>query len=142
MCCLKFRLRGLLGVCNTLTCNAAWLLALIAFALLPFDACLIVSMFPCIMFLCACYFMTESPLWFVKMGRIDEAEKALTYLRGSKYSISVELEELMHCAAEQTDKPISMKKQIQYLTSKSVRKPVVLLSLMFVFQVRNKTWTP
>ena len=52
------------------------------------------SMAPNLLFLVTAYFLPESPLWLVKKGKKFEAEKSLLQLRGPKYEMQEEINEL------------------------------------------------
>jgi hypothetical protein len=50
----------------------------------------------------AMFFMPESPYYLITKGKLDNAEKSLSWLRGSGYDIKPELEELQTTHQEQT----------------------------------------
>ena len=49
----------------------------------------------------AMFFMPETPYYLITKGRLDVAEKSLSWLRGKNYDIKHELEELQATHQEQ-----------------------------------------
>lgn len=131
--------RGALGVCTTLTLNMAWLTSLVLVASLRFDLCILISMGPSLLFLSVAYFLPESPLWYVKLGRTGDAERMLAKIRGPSYPILVELKELLACATAQNDS-LTVKQKIKYLTSGPVLKPILTMAILFLFQVKDEVF--
>ncbi|TRY77327.1 hypothetical protein TCAL_06963 [Tigriopus californicus] len=127
------RLRGVLGVCNTLIGNVAFLTSLVLAALCPFSWLIPLSSIPCLAFLCLVWFMPESPLWYVKRGRVEEAETTLGLLRGDNYPILAEMKDLLFVASQQTGS-VSCGQKIQYLTSRQVIRPLSIMCTLFTFQ--------
>jgi len=88
------RWRGSLGSCNALTPNAGYLYAIMVgtqFHLKYFPWIMVV---PSIIFLLFSWVLVDTPLWYVKMGRKDEARKSMKWLRGPEYDIEPEIKEL------------------------------------------------
>eukprot|EP00095_Tigriopus_kingsejongensis_P011387 maker-scaffold68_size422247-snap-gene-1.14 protein:Tk11387 transcript:maker-scaffold68_size422247-snap-gene-1.14-mRNA-1 annotation:"sugar transporter" len=130
------RIRGVLGVCNTLIGNVAFLTSLVLAALCPFEWLIPLSSLPCVAFLALAYFMSESPLWYIKKGRIDEAEKTLIWLRGDQYPVMSEMKDLLFVASEQTG-TLKSSQKFQYLTSKQVIKPLTIMCGLFMLQAMS-----
>ena len=88
------RWRGSLGSCNALTPNAGYLYAILVgtqFHLKYFPWIMVV---PSIIFLLFSWVLVDTPLWYMKMGRKDEARKSMKWLRGPEYNIEPEINEL------------------------------------------------
>ena len=51
-------------------------------------------MVPTTFFLISSFYLPESPLWLMKKGRTSEAEDAMLKLRGPKYEMQEEINEL------------------------------------------------
>ena len=127
------------GVCNTMVVNLSWLLCLVVFAgLFPFDLSIGICTVPSLLFMVLCFFLPESPLWYVKKGKLDKAEKTLIWLRGPKYPVTMELKELMHCLNQEDQGKVTLKEKIGYFSSRAVRTPIAMMLVMFFFLVRLK----
>lgn len=127
------RLRGAFGVFNTCTINLATLTSFSLAAIVPFGYFIELSSVPAVLFLALSFFVPESPLWLVKKGKEDEARKALVILRGAKYELEAELEELIILAEEKED--TKLVEDLKYFFSVPVLKPVFLLGGLFFLQV-------
>lgn len=133
------RFRGTLAIINTLIPNICFIYILFLSALFPFDWMIPFSCLPILVFFALFYFIPESPLWFVKQGRMEEAQKTMSWLRGPNYPVAIELDEMQACLAEEShddeneEKP-SVKDKLNYLMSRPVLAPLVMMTGMFILQ--------
>ena len=51
-------------------------------------------MIPTTVFLISSFFLPESPLWLMKKGKTNEAQAAMLKLRGPRYDMQEEINEL------------------------------------------------
>merc|ERR1711884_114547 len=56
---------------------------------------------PSLVFLLLCWRLPESPVWLMRKGREEEARQTLAWLRGGKYDIEPEVEELRSIITEE-----------------------------------------
>lgn len=103
----------------------------------------------------ACFFFVpESPVWLAKKGLTEEAQQALTWLRGDKKQASLELQELLSgiraqkeaeeievdtTDKEEADKTPSITQQIKFLLSPSILKPFFIGHIFNLFQILTGT---
>ena len=113
---------------------------------------------PCCLFLAASFYLPESPLWLVKQGHESEAEQSIRRIRGEKYQQSHEIKELIMCTlvvahptavaapADPESSPLrrrlaraksSVESRLSVMTSPDVWKPMLLMMLLFSFQVKG-----
>ena len=59
---------------------------------------------PSVLFLLLCWRLPESPVWLMRRGREEEARQTLAWLRGGKYDIEPEVEEIREVTAKEENK--------------------------------------
>ena len=59
---------------------------------------------PSVIFLLLCWLLPESPVWLMRRGREEEARQTLAWLRGKKYDIEPEVEEIREANAKEENK--------------------------------------
>ena len=122
--------RGALGSFNALTPNAGYLYGIIVGSLLPISIFPWVMVGPTIVFLLFSWVLVDTPLWYMKVGRLAEARRSLEWLRGPGYKIDPELkelEELLSTDGAKVDK-IAL---LSLLTKKNFLLPVIILCGLF-----------
>ena len=88
------RWRGTLGSFNALTPNAGYLYGIMVGGFLPVRIFPWVMVGPSIVFLLFSWTLSDTPLWYIKVGRSDEARISLKWIRGENYRFEPELKEL------------------------------------------------
>ncbi|XP_044741584.1 facilitated trehalose transporter Tret1-like isoform X2 [Chrysoperla carnea] len=131
---LQPEVRGMLGLLPTALGNIGILLCFVAGSLLKWSHLALFASFLPVPFLILMCVIPETPRWYFTKGRKDEAETALTWLRGKNVDVSEELAEIEKSQIEaeknQTSNGISELFQHQYL------KPLMIsLGLMFFQQM-------
>ena len=127
-------MRGLLGVCNTLTLNGSWVLSLALVSAFDLKICLVLLAIPNVIFLVLSYFFPESPLWLVKTDNIDAAEKVLGYIREKLYPCTPELKELLLVSNQQQSLNGSNMEKLKVLMSRRNLLPTVVVGIIFIYQ--------
>ena len=87
-----------------------------------------------IAFLVFSWFLPESPVWLMKKGYMEKARISLISVRGSNYDTCLELEEIKSLVESQEKSSLSQK--LRYLKSRENIIPLLILSLIFLLQVR------
>ena len=95
---------------------------------------MILSLIPLITFLAFSWFLPESPVWLMKKGYMEKARISLISVRGSNYDTCLELEEIKSLVESQEKSSLSQK--LRYLKSRENIIPLLILSLIFLLQVR------
>ena len=85
----------------------------------------------CVLFLLLSFFLPESPIWLMKKERHEEAEKTMIVLRGPRYLMMAELEDIQSVLNSQT----GFGEKLKALKTRAVLMPVLMMLLMFVLQV-------
>ncbi|PNF26876.1 hypothetical protein B7P43_G16263 [Cryptotermes secundus] len=100
------------------------------------------------------FFIPESPVWLAKKGHAEEAQRALTWLRGDKKQASFELQELLSgiraqqeaeeievdtTDKEEADKTPNIMQKIKFLLSPSILKPFFIGHIFNLFQILTGT---
>ena len=120
---------------NTLTDNLSWVLAVFCFSMFSFEVLIPACAAPSVIFILLLPLLPESPLWYTKKGREDKAKATLVLLRGKDYPVEAELKELVHFASDDTEGTVTMKDKMQYLSSRGVLLPTIMVSAIFFLQV-------
>jgi len=121
------RWRGTLGSLNALTPNAGYLYGIMVGSLLPVRVFPWVMVGPSILFLLLSWVISDTPLWYMKVGRSSEARKEIICLRGENYKVEPELkelEDLVACDGVKVDK-------LAMLQKKSFILPALVLGFLF-----------
>lgn len=77
------------------------------------------------------YFQPETPMYYVKKGRFDDAKKSLIQLRGSKFDVDAELSQIEGAVKETTQSTASF---ISSLKKKSTLKALLIAFGLMFFQ--------
>ena len=88
------RWRGTLGSFNALTPNAGYLYAILVGTQFPLKYFPGIMVVPSMVFILFSWALVDTPLWYIKEGRREQARRSLKYLRGQDYNPEPELKEL------------------------------------------------
>ena len=126
------RFRGMLSIMNILNSALFVAVSLVLAAILPFNILIQVATLPCCLFLTvATLFLPESPIWYAKKSRIDDARKSLEWLRGSKYDLKEELEEMEKILANKQD----WRENAKEMSQRKFFLPIVMMLVIMILQV-------
>ncbi len=90
---------------------------------------------PLLVFFSSVWLVPESPLWLVKKDYWDQAKQSLQTLRGSQYQgLQQEIDEMQQ-SLEETGQHLPLKDKIQFLLTKPVIKPMVIVAVLLFCQV-------
>lgn len=131
------RYRGMLSTLNTLVINCAFLYSFIMGATIPFNFMIPLSAFPLIVFFALSWkWLYNSPSWYVKRNRTHDAIKVLVEIRGPRYRVDAEIDELESIVSQQENK-LTIKQKFSYLISRAVLMPLSITLVLFAFQATS-----
>ncbi|XP_058752946.1 sugar transporter ERD6-like 5 [Vicia villosa] len=90
----------------------------------------LIGTIPCLTQLLSLNFISESPRWLAKVGRMERSESALQHLRGKNADVSeeaIEIREFTEVSQQQTEDSIIGLFQLQYLKSLTVGVGLLIL---------------
>ncbi|CAI8615500.1 unnamed protein product [Vicia faba] len=90
----------------------------------------LIGTIPCLAQLLSLNFISESPRWLAKVGRLEGSESALQHLRGKNADVSeeaIEITEFTEISQQQTEASIIGLFQLQYLKSLTVGVGLIIL---------------
>ena len=89
---------------------------------------------PSIVFLFLCWLLPESPVWLMRRGREEEARQTLAWLRGEKYDIEPEVEEIREIVAKE-NKITTTQSVIDVVKSRTFLQPLALTCTLAMVQL-------
>ena len=131
------RYRGQLATLNTFNSNLGWLVGLCLGLVVPLQLLAPVQTSPSLVFLLLCWRLPESPVWLMRRGREEEARQTLAWLRGGKYDIEPEVEELRSIITEEQNS--SGTSVLEMLKKRTFVLPLILSCTLFMFQAMSGT---
>ena len=85
-------------------------------------------------FLVISAFLPESPLWLIKKGKYEKAQKIIQRIRGNHYPAHVEAKEIHACVnTEKSEEPF-LKKMIKYGTHRPFLQPLAIMLVIATVQ--------
>ena len=128
------RYRGQLATLNTFNGNFGWLLGLCIGLVVPVPFLVITLSSPSLLFLLLCWKLPESPVWLMRRGREEEARQTLAWLRGNKYDIEPEVEEIREVVAKE-NKIKTTQSVIDVVKSRTFLQPLALTCTLSMVQL-------
>ncbi|XP_034477654.1 facilitated trehalose transporter Tret1-2 homolog [Drosophila innubila] len=122
-------IRGTLGLMITLLCNFGVLVCFIFGSFTNWSQLAYISAALCLPFLILMLIVPESPRWHLTKGKIEQAEKALTWLRRKNAKIDEELREMSQAQNNEPEESNGFKTMFQ---KKYLRPVCIQLALMFI----------
>ena len=124
------RIRGMLSMMNILNSRLFVAASLVCAAIVPFNYLIMIEAVPCCLFLViGTLFLPESPIWYTKKNRIEDARKSLEWLRGSNYDCQEELEEMETILSNKQDWKESLKEASQRKFLLPILMMVVIMTI-------------
>lgn len=95
---------------------------------------------PCVT-LTAIFFVPESPIWLVRKGRTEQAQRSLVWLRCDKHLAAAELADISNrFEAETTTQQTEQESFWSLISDMSAIKPLVIVNIFHVFTVLCGTY--
>ena len=135
ICLIRYRTP--LATLNTSSTNMGWLLGLCIGLVTPLHLHYPTLGLSSVLFLLLCWLLPESPVWLMRRGREREAKQTLSWLRGNKYDIGPEMEDLQKIA-ELEDQSYGLSISDVFL-DKRFLKPLGLCCILFTVQAMSGT---
>ncbi|XP_044734814.1 facilitated trehalose transporter Tret1-like isoform X2 [Chrysoperla carnea] len=124
-------IRGTLGSYFQLMVTVGILFDYVAGAFLSVSdltlCCLIIPF----IFVLVFFFQPETPVYYVKKGKIEDARKSLTFFRGPHYNVELELQDMI---AANEDSSSGYTSRTQILKTKGAQKAVLISFGLMLFQ--------
>ena len=98
------------------------------------EVLIILSSIPSIIFLGFSILLPESPVWLMRKGRTESAKKALLTLRGEKYDMNLEIQELQDLVDSQDD--FNFIEKVKELKSRNNAIPLIIMGIFMMLQVK------
>ena len=123
----------MLGGLNSFTNNLGTLLGLCLGLVVPVQYYAFPLCCPSLVFLLLCWRLPESPVWLMRNDKEKEARRTLTWLRGGKYDIEPEVEEIKEVIKEEERK--SQQSVREVIQDRSFLQPLALTCTLSVVQL-------
>ncbi|KAF5307086.1 hypothetical protein FQR65_LT07145 [Abscondita terminalis] len=80
-------------------------------------------------------YLPESPVWYIRKGKIDKAMKACLWFRRNYDEAEEEIDELINRVnRERIEREISTQSTLSILCSRQVMKPFIIMNIFIMFQ--------
>ena len=119
---------------NSFTNNLGTLLGLCLGLVVPVQYYAFPLCCPSLVFLLLCWRLPESPVWLMRRGREEEARQTLAWLRGNKYDIEPEVEEIREVVAKE-NKIKTTQSVIDVVKSRTFLQPLALTCTLAMVQL-------
>ena len=129
------KMRGILSMISSLTIHIGAICSLLIATTFSLEVLIILSSIPSIIFLGFSIFLPESPVWLMRKGRTESAKKALLTLRGSRYDMNLEIQELQELVDSQDDSNFFEK--VKELKSRNNAIPLIIMAIFMMLQVKR-----
>ena len=131
------RYRETLGGLNSFTNNLGTLLGLCLGLVVPVQYYAFPLCCPSLVFLLLYWRLPESPVWLMRRGREEEARLTLAWLRGGKYDIEPEVEEIKEVIAKEENK--TKQSVTEVVRNRSFLQPLALTCTLAMVQILSGT---
>ena len=119
---------------NSFTNNLGTLLGLCLGLVVPVQYYAFPLCCPSLVFLLLCWRLPESPVWLMRRGREEETRQTLAWLRGKKYDIEPEVEEIREVVAKE-NKIKTTQSVIDVVKSRTFLQPLALTCTLSMVQL-------
>ena len=127
------KMRGTLSMMGYLVMNMGCIYSFTMASQLSLKSLIIVTTIPSILFLVFSVFLPESPVWLMKKGQIENSQKSLLALRGSRYDMNPEIKELEDLVVSQDNTKLIEK--VKELKSRNNAIPFLIMTTIMMLQV-------
>ena len=127
------KMRGTLSMMGYLVMNMGCIYSFTMASQLSLKSLIIVTTIPSLLFLVFSVFLPESPVWLMKKGQIENSQKSLLALRGSRYDMNPEIKELEDLVVSQDNTKLIEK--VKELKSRNNAIPFLIMTTIMMLQV-------
>ena len=122
---------------NSFTNNLGTLLGLCLGLVVPLQYYAFPLCCPSLVFLLLCWRLPESPVWLIRRKQEMKARQTLAWLRGKKYDIEPEVEEIREVIAKEESNP--RQSVIEVFKSRTFLQPLALTCTLAMVQILSGT---
>ena len=127
--------RGSISIMNTTTIYIAQIYTILLIKYFNFNGFMLFATLPGILFCILSGFLPESPIWLLKMDSLEDAEKSLIRIRGSKYEKQFELNEILEVLHSNQQEELTCLEKLGQLTTSNILRPLSMIAIFYAVQV-------